>query len=187
MELWIILLIIFVPLLVIILIYNRLVGLRNKARNSFANIDAQLKKRYDLIPNLVASVQQYMQHEASTLQNLTELRAKAVRGGLTDDQKVEVDNEIRSVMSGIMVNVENYPDLKASENFNQLQRSLNEVEEQLAASRRSYNMAVTQYNTATEVFPTSIIANLFNFTQKELFKIEERERQNVNVKDLFKS
>ena len=187
MELWVLLLIIAVPLLIVILIYNRLVGLRNVARNSFANIDAQLKKRYDLIPNLVASVQQYMKHEAGTLQNLTELRAKAVRGGLTDDQKVEVDNEIRSVMSGLMVNVENYPDLKASENFNQLQRSLNEIEEQLAASRRSYNMSVTQYNTATEVFPTSIIANMFNFTQKELFRIEEQERQNVNVKDLFKS
>lgn len=176
-----------IPLLFVIITYNRLVSMRNTARNAFANIDTMLKKRYDLIPNLVASVQQYMKHEQGTLEKVTAMRARAMSGGLSDDEKVQLDNDIRTSMRSIMVAVENYPDLKANENFLQLQRAMNEIEEQLSASRRSYNMAVTDYNTSLEVFPSNLIAGMFSFKRKDLFVIAEQERQNVDVKSLFNS
>jgi len=168
-----------------ILGYNRLVRLRNMAEKAFASIDAMAKKRYDLIPNLVATVQQYMEHERSTLTEITEMRAKAVSGNLSDNEKVDLDNKISRAMGGIMVAVENYPDLKANQNFIQLQGSLNEVEEQLSAARRAYNAAVTDYNNACQMFPSNVFALVFNFKTKRLFEISEQERQNVDVKALF--
>lgn len=165
--------------------YNRLVGLRNAADKSFASIDTMAKKRYDLIPNLVATVQQYMQHERNTLTEITELRAKALSGNLSDNEKVELNNQLSGALGGIMVAVENYPELKANQNFLQLQGSLNEVEEQLSAARRAYNAAVTDYNNATQMFPSNVFALLFGFKSKKLFEISEKERQNVDVKSLF--
>ncbi|MEW5895685.1 MAG: LemA family protein [Candidatus Omnitrophota bacterium] len=167
--------------------YNSLIGKRNQVQNIFAGIDAVLKKRYDLVPNLVAAVKNYMQHEAGVLTGITGLRAKAVSGGLSDNEKVELDNKLTKAIGGIMVAVENYPDLKASENFLQLQRSLNEIEEQLSAARRAYNAAVTDYNNAVEMFPTNIFASGMNFKLKQVFEIAEQERQNVDVAGLFKS
>lgn len=167
--------------------YNGLIAKRNEADKAFASIDTMAKKRYDLIPNLVATVQQYMQHERATLTEITEMRAKATSGNLSDDDKIALDSKITKAMSGIMVAVENYPDLKASTNFMQLQGSLNEVEEQLSAARRFYNAAVTTYNNAIQMVPTNIIASMFNFKGKKLFEITEQERQNVDVKSLFKS
>ncbi len=172
-------------LLMSIIIYNKLVRLRNESENAFASIDAMSKKRYDLIPNLVASVQKYMEHESGTLKDITEMRSRAASGTLSDDEKVSLDNKISKAMGGIMIAVENYPELKASDNFVQLQRSLNEVEEQLSASRRAYNSAVTNYNNSVQMFPSNIFAGLFGFRQKQLFEISEAERQNVNVKSLF--
>ncbi len=174
-----------VMVLFAVLGYNRLVRLRNMADKSFASIDAMAKKRYDLIPNLVATVQKYMDHERSTLTDITEMRAKAVSGNLSDNEKVDLDNKISRAMGNIMVAVENYPDLKASKNFVQLQGSLNEVEEQLSAARRAYNAAVTSYNNACQMFPSNVFAMLFNFKTKTLFEISEQERQNVDVKSLF--
>jgi LemA protein len=168
-----------------ILGYNRLVRLRNQAEKAFASIDAMAKKRYDLIPNLVSTVQKYMQHEKETLTDITEMRAKAVTGNLSDNEKVDLDNKISRAMGGIMVAVENYPDLKANENFLQLQGSLNEVEEQLSASRRAYNASVTEYNNACQMFPSNVFAMIFNFKTKRLFEISDKERQNVDVKSLF--
>jgi LemA protein len=165
--------------------YNRLVGLRNSAEKAFASIDAMAKKRYDLIPNLVATVQKYMEHERTTLAEITEMRAKAISGNLTDNEKVDLDNKISKAMGGIMVAVENYPELKANQNFIQLQGSLNEVEEQLSAARRAYNAAVTDYNNACQMFPSNVFAMIFNFKTKRLFEISEKERQNVDVKALF--
>jgi len=167
-------------------IYNSLVGKKNQVENAFAGMDTMLKKRYDLIPNLVASVQQYMQHEKGVLTEITELRAKATTGQLSDDERVDLDNKISKAFSGIMVAVENYPDLKASNNFIQLQRSLNEIEEQISASRRAYNASVTDYNNAVEMFPTNVFANMMGYQRKKLFEISEIERQNVNVGELFK-
>jgi LemA protein len=171
--------------LFVIIGYNRLVGLRNAAEKAFASIDAMAKKRYDLIPNLVATVSKYMEHERGTLTDITEMRAKAVSGNLSDNEKVDLDNKISRAMGGIMVAVENYPDLKANQNFLQLQGSLNEVEEQLSAARRAYNAAVTDYNNACQMFPSNVFAMLFNFKTKRLFEISEQERQNVDVKSLF--
>jgi LemA protein len=169
-----------------ILGYNRLVGLRNSAEKAFASIDAMAKKRYDLIPNLVATVQKYMEHERGTLTEITEMRARAISGNLSDNEKVELDNRISRAMGGIMVAVENYPDLKANQNFLQLQGSLNEVEEQLSAARRAYNAAVTDYNNACQMFPSNVFAMIFNFRPKRLFEISEAERQNVDVRAMFR-
>jgi len=167
--------------------YNSLISKRNEADKAFASIDTMAKKRYDLIPNLVATVQQYMQHERGTLMEITEMRAKATSGNLSDEEKIALDGKLSKAMSGIMVAVENYPDLKASTNFMQLQGSLNEVEEQLSAARRFYNAAVTDFNNAIQMVPSNIVASMFNFQAKKLFEIAEQERQNVDVKSLFKS
>jgi len=166
--------------------YNSLIGKKNDVEKSFGSIDVMLKKRYDLIPNLVAAVKQYMQHEAGTLTEITELRAKAVSGNLSSDEKVSLDNKITKTLGGIMVAVENYPDLKASQNFIQLQGSLNEVEEQISAARRAFNASVTDYNNAVEMFPTNIFASMMNYKRKAVFAVaNEQERQNVNIGDAF--
>lgn len=181
-----ILLVIFVVLgIFIFIMYNTLVAKKNQVTNVFASIDALLKKRYDLIPNLVASVKNYMAHEQGVLTKITELRAKAVSGLTSDDEKVDLDNRISKILGGIMVAVENYPQLKANENFMQLQRSLNEIEEQISAARRAYNAAVTDYNNAIEMFPTALVAGFMGYKRKQVFEISEQERQNVNMGDLF--
>lgn len=168
-------------------IYNSLIGKKNAVENSFASVDTILKKRYDLIPNLVATVKQYMTHEAGVLTEVTELRAKATSGSLSQDEAVEVNNRIGRAIGGIMVAVENYPELKASENFQQLQRTLNEVEEQISAARRAFNAAVTDFNNAVEMFPTNVFARMMGYQRRQLFEISEAERQNVSVADLFKA
>jgi LemA protein len=170
-----------------ILIYNSLVGKKNQVLNVFGSIDALLKKRYDLIPNLVSTVKTYMKHERGTLTDITELRAKAVSGKLSDDERVDLDNKISGMLGGIMVAVENYPDLKANQNFLQLQGAMNEIEEQISAARRAYNAAVTDYNNALEMFPSNIVASMMRYERKRLFEISEKERENVNVGELFKS
>ena len=168
-----------------ILIYNGLVNRKNQVENAFGGMDTQLKKRYDLIPNLVNSVKTYMQHEANTLTQITELRAKATSGNITNDEKVDLDNALTAKLGGIMVAVENYPDLKASDNFIQLQRNLNEVESQISASRRTYNTVVTDYNNGIEMFPSNILANMMNYKRKQVFEIPEEHRKNVDVKSIF--
>lgn len=172
-------------LLIIILLYNSLINKKNQVQNAFGGIDAILKKRYDLIPNLISAVKSYMKHETDVLTEITELRTKVVSGQLSDDEKVDLDNKISKSIGGIMVAVEDYPDLKASRNFLQLQAALNEVEEQISAARRAYNAAVTDYNNATEMFPTSFFASLMGYKIKTLFEISETERENVDVVNLF--
>lgn len=174
-----------VVVLAVVIIYNSLISKKNQVENVFGSIDAILKKRYDLIPNLVSTVKTYMQHERGTLTELTELRAKAISGGLTSDEKVDLDNKVMKSLGGIMVAVENYPDLKANQNFLQLQGSLNEVEEQISAARRAYNASVTDYNNAVEMFPTNVFASMMSYQRKKVFEIPEDQRQNVNVKGLF--
>jgi len=182
---WIVVIVIAVPVLVLVGLYNGLIGRKNQVENAFGSVDVLLKKRYDLIPNLVSAVKAYMTHEQGTLTEITELRAKAVSGTLSDDQKVALDNKVSKALGGIMVAVENYPDLKANQNFIQLQGSLNEVEEQISAARRNYNASVKDYNNSVEMFPSNIIANMMNYKMKEYFEISETQRKNVNVGDLF--
>ncbi len=171
--------------IIVISMYNGLVRKRNEVDNAFGGMDVQLKKRYDLIPNLVSTVKQYASHEKELLTKVTELRAKATSGNLSPDEKVALDNQISAGMKGIMVAVESYPDLKANENFMNLQRTLTEVESQISAARRTYNAVITDFNNAIQSFPQNIIAGMMHLKRKEVFVIPETERQNVNVKDLF--
>ena len=177
-----------IAIVVIVLagLYNSLVGKKNQVINVFATVDALLKKRYDLIPNLVATVQTYMQFERDVLTKVTELRARALSGKATDQEKIEIDREISKVLRGIMVAVENYPDLKANASFLQLQATLNEVEEQISAARRAYNAAVTDYNNAVEMFPTNLMAQMMNYRRRPVFEIGTDEREPVDVQALFK-
>jgi len=176
-----------VAALILILMYNSLIGKKNQVDNIFAGVDAVLKKRYDLIPNLVASVSKYMEHERGLLEQVTQLRSQAMKPDISDAQAIELDRKITSALGSIMVAVENYPDLKANENVMHLQRTLHEVEAQIAAARRAYNQAVTDYNNAIEMIPTNIMAGFMGLTRKQVFEISEGERANVDVKALFQS
>lgn len=184
MWVWII---IGVVIVVCIFLFNSLVNKKNRTLNAFSGIDVLLKKRYDLIPNLVSSVKQYMQHEQGVLTRITEIRTKALAGGLTDDEKVVMDNQMSGALRGLMVAVENYPQLKANENFLQLQAALNEVEEQISAARRAYNATVMEYNNALEMIPTNFIAAMMRYQKKKFFEIVETERQPVAVKKMFEN
>jgi len=163
-----------------IAIYNSLVSKRNQIDNAFAGIDVMLKKRYDLIPNLVSSVKGYAKHEAELLEKVTKLRSRAM-AAQNENETVDLNNQITQTLQGILVTVEKYPDLKANENFLHLQRSLNEIEEQISASRRAFNAAVTTYNDSVLMFPSSIIASLFQFKKREVFQAPPDERKNINV------
>lgn len=180
------LIIVAILVLIAVLMYNSLIGKKNQVENIFAGVDAVLKKRFDLIPNLVASVERYMEHEKSTLEKVTELRAQAMRPGLSDTQKIALDAKLTAALGSITVAMENYPDLKANENVMHLQRSLNEAEEQISAARRAYNQAVTDLNNAIEMFPTNIMASWMELERKTVFEITQNERQNIDVNALFK-
>ncbi|MEN8185790.1 MAG: LemA family protein [Bacteroidota bacterium] len=169
----------------ILSMYNGLIRKKNEVQNAFGGMDVQLKKRYDLIPNLISTVKQYMTHEKDLLSKVTELRTQAMSGKMSNDQKVDLDNQITGAMKGIMVAVESYPDLKANTNFLNLQRTMNEVESQISASRRAYNAAVTDFNNGVQIFPNSIIAGMMKLTAKKVFEIQEVERENVDAEALF--
>jgi len=171
--------------LIIISMYNGLIRKKNEVENAFGGMDVQLKKRYDLIPNLISTVKEYMTHERELLTKVTELRTEALKSNVSNEEKVDLDNQITGAMKGIMVAVENYPNLKANTNFLNLQRTFNEVESQISAARRAYNAAVTDFNNGVEMFPSSIIAGMMHLKTKKVFEIPEVERENVSAKDLF--
>ena len=158
-------------LIIPIIIYNGLIHKRNMVDNAFASIDAMLKKRYDLIPNLVNTVKTYMTHEKETLTKITELRAKALANGDPDTQ-AQVDQEMTGLMRSIMVAVENYPQLKANENFLLLQEELVGIENKIAYARQRYNRTVLDLNNSVQQFPTNIIAQAFRFQTREFFEVE---------------
>ena len=165
-------------------IYNSLIRLKNQVRNAWSQIDVQLKRRHDLIPNLVETAKGYLQHEKETLENITQARSQAM-GAQGVGNKSAAEGALSGAMSKFFLVVENYPDLKANTNFIQLQGTLNEVEEQISAARRAYNAAVTELNNAVEMFPTNMIAPTMGLSRRQLFEIPDTERQNVNVGDLF--
>lgn len=173
-------------LVVMILMYNKLVRRRNEVKNAFGSIDVMLKKRYDLIPNLVETVKKYMNYEKETLTEITALRTR-INTDLPPNEKIEHYNSLQKNVDGLMMNVENYPDLKASQTFLQLQKAWNTSEEQISASRRYFNAAVTQYNNAIETFPSNIIAVTFSFKKSKVFEITETERENLSAKELFEN
>ena len=170
-----------------ILIINGLIAKKNQARNAEGSIDALLKKRYDLIPNLVETVKTYMKHERETLSAVTEMRTRALSIGLSGDEKARIHADLEKTLGSIILTAEQYPDLKANTNFLQLQAALNETEEQISAARRAYNASVTDYNNALEMFPSNVFALLLRYKHKELFTAAEEEKRNVSVKKLFES
>jgi LemA protein len=171
-----------VLLLSAMLIFNSLIRKKNDVENAFASIDVMLRKRYDLIPGIVEAVKTYMTYERELLTEITQLRIKALSQAITPEERVIIENRLGQQMTSLLVAVENYPDLKASTNFLQLQGTLNEVEEQLAASRRAFNAAVTLYNSSIEIFPSNIIASMMNYKRRTLFEIPGEKREEISAK-----
>ena len=165
----------------VILMYNGLVQSKKKVENAWGQIDIQLQRRFDLIPNLVEAVKGYMQHEEETLTKVTELRTSWANAQ-TVSEKADLENQLSGALKTIMAVSENYPDLKANQNFNTLQEELRSTENKISYARQFYNDTVTMYNTKLQVIPTNIIAGMFNFQPEELFKTTSEEaRQNVKV------
>ena len=157
-------------------IYNSLVKLRTHAHGAWADIDVQLKRRYDLIPNLVETVKGYASHEKGTFERVTEMRAAAISAqGVAEQAKAE--NMLTQALRSVFAVAENYPQLRASENFTQLQGSLTEVEDKIQAARRYYNAVVRDYNTKVHVVPSSLVAWMFNFKDREYFELDSEEER----------
>jgi LemA protein len=169
-----------------IILYNRLITKKNQVTNAFSSIDVMLKKRFDLLPNLVELVKQYMQHESSLLEKLTSLRTGAYAADLPAEKKMALDADITSGVRSVMINAENYPDLKANTNFMNLQTAWTESEEQIAAARRTFNASVTDYNDVIMTFPGNLMAGIMNYKPEAVISIPNEERQNISAADLFK-
>jgi len=164
-------------ILVLIIIYNNLRQKKNAIDNAYFSMDVMLKKRYDLIPQLVETIRGYMTHEKDVLIQLTELRQKVIVENLNTNDKVGLDNKINAVLQNVFASFENYPQLKASENFLKLQGAINEAEEQLAASRRFYNAAVNDYHNGIEMFPSSLVASWMGLKHKTFFSIANEHKE----------
>lgn len=156
----------------VISVYNRLVRMRNTREQSFADIDVQLKQRHDLIPQLVETVRGYMKHERELLTEITAARAGAMNAR-TIDEKISAENRLSGVLGGLRVAVEAYPDLKANQNFLNLQEEISDIENKLAAARRFFNSTTRELNNAIEVFPANIIAGMFGFRREQMFDLGE--------------
>lgn len=161
-------------------IYNGLVTLKNRVEEAWSDIDVQLKRRYDLIPNLVSTVKGYASHEKELFERVTAARTAAM-GATTPGQKEEAENMLSGTLKSLFAVSENYPDLKANQNFLELQRELTDTEDKIQASRRFYNGNVRDFNTKLETFPSNIVAGMLNYTKREFFAIDEAEKANVNV------
>lgn len=185
MPILIIFILLILSIFIVISLKNRLIALKNKVDYANGAINTMCKQRYDLIPNLVASVKQYMQHEKQLLENLVRLRSSTQNNALDETQRDHINNELDQAIKSFNITVENYPDLKANEQFSKLQASLYECEAQLAATRRTYNATVMDYNNAVEMFPTSYFAKRMNYQPKSMITITQAEQLNPNVSNLF--
>ena len=178
---WIALIIIILLVIYIIATYNGLVSSRQKVKNSWSQMDVQLQRRFDLIPNFVETVKGYMTHESETFSKIAELRTSWAKAG-TVSEKAELNNQLSSALKTIIAVSENYPDLKANQGFINLQNELQNTEDKISFSRQFYNDSATMYNTKLEMFPSNIIAGMFNFSAEPLFEAESDEaRKNVKV------
>ena len=165
----------------LVLVYNGLVRLRNRAQEAWSDIDVQLKRRYDLVPNLVESVKGYMKHEAGVFENVTKARSQAMQA--TGAAKAGAENQLSGALKSLFAVAENYPQLKANENFLNLQNQLTDTEDKIQAARRFYNGMVRDLNTKIQMFPSSVVANMFNFKPMEFFgDLTDAEKQPVPVK-----
>ena len=180
---WWVILIIVVGLIVLwaISVYNKLVVLKNRVKDQWAQIDVQLKRRFDLIPNLVETVKGYTKHESETLEAVIKARNTYVSATLPEDQ-MKADGELTQAISKLFALTESYPDLKANTNFQALQQELTETESKIASARQFYNDTVMVYNNKVAMVPSNIIASLFKFEKEAFFEANETERQNVQVK-----
>jgi LemA protein len=174
-----------VILFYVISLFNTMVDRKNRVQFAFAGIDAMLKKRFDLIPNLVSAVERYMQHEQEVLWQLTSIRSRAVAGSIETENLVDINNQLTATLRTLFAISESYPLLRASDNFLHLQGALNETEEQISAARRAYNAAVTDYNNGCEQFPLNLAACHMGYRQKQWFEIPDAERQAVNLKGMW--
>lgn len=178
---WILLAIILVLIIAIIGMYNDLVQSKIKVDNAWSQIDVQLQRRFDLIPNFVETVKGYMAHERETFEKITELRTSWSKT-TTISEKADLDNQLSGALKTIMAVSENYPDLKANQNFSELSEELRNTENKISFSRQFYNDTVANYNTKLQVVPSNIIAGIFNFKPRELFEVENEDvRKNVKV------
>lgn len=181
MAIWILLAIVVVIILAVISIYNGLVQSKIKIDNAWSQIDVQLQRRFDLIPNFVETVKGYMTHEKETFEKISALRTSWANASSVSE-KAQLDGELSGALKTIMAVSESYPELKANQNFSDLSEELRNTENKISFSRQFYNDTVTIYNTKLEVFPSNIIAGMFNFKSRDLFKAESEEaRKNVKV------
>ena len=167
--------------LLFVIIYNDLIKQRNRVENAWAQIDVQLKRRYDLIPNLVETVKGYAKHEKTLLEDITKARA-AVMSANSICETAEASNFLASTLKSLFAVAENYPELKANQNFMQLQKDLMETENKIAYSRQFYNDTVMKYNISIQTIPKNIVASLMGFTKKDLFETQQAERETPKVK-----
>lgn len=178
-----ILIILGIVILVIVGAYNKFIRLRNAVKKSWSGIDVQLKRRADLIPNLVNTAKGYAKHEKTLLENITKARTQIMSGLENNDlaKTGKADSQLSGLLKSLFAVAENYPTLKANETFLELQKQLSDTEDQIAASRRIYNENVTYYNDALQVFPNNILAGIFGFKSKQVFEAAESEKKNVKV------
>lgn len=183
MDWWIILIIVAVVLIVfyVISVYNSLVSLKNKVEDQASQIDVELKRRFDLVPNLVETVKGYAKHEKGTLEEVIKARNSYVTANNLGDQ-LKADGELTNAISKLFALTESYPDLKANQNFNSLQAELSEIEQKIVYARQFYNDSVLMLNNKIEMFPSNLVAKMFNFSKKEFFEATKEERENVKVK-----
>jgi len=177
----IVLLIIIGILVYFVSIYNSLVKLRNRVKNAWSQIDVQLKRRTDLIPNLMETVKGYAAHEKGVLENVTRARANLMNAQ-TPQENAEANNVLSGALKSLFAVAENYPDLKASQNFQDMQRQLSETEDKIAYSRQFYNDTVLMYNNKIQMFPSNLVASQFNFLEEEFFEVADTEREVPEVK-----
>ena len=166
--------------LYVLSLYNKLVSLTNKIEEAFSTMDVYLKKRWDLIPNLLETTKGYMKHEKEVLTELTDLRKKGY-DKLSNEEKIQTNEKMSTGLEKLMAVAENYPDLKANTNFQQLNSNLTKVEEDIANARKYYNGSVRIYNDTVKMFPSNIIAGMFHYQAKPMFEVNEQERENVKV------
>ena len=176
----IILIIIVVVAVIAIGIYNGLIKLKNRVDEAWSDIDVQLKRRHDLIPNLVNTVKGYATHEKELFEKVTQARTAAM-GAQTPAQKEQAENALSGTLKSLFAVAENYPDLKANQNFLELQRELTDTEDKIQAARRFYNSNIRDFNIKIETFPSNIIAGMLNFSKRDFFAAEESEKENVKV------
>ena len=162
----------------IISIYNNMVRLRNNRENAFSNIDVQLKQRYDLVPQLVSTVKGYATHEKELLERITDARSACLSANSIND-KISANNMLSNALNGLKVSVEAYPDLKANQNFMQLQTELSDIENKLAAARRFFNSATRELNNAVQTFPGNLLAGMFGFHKEPMFEVAQEERATI--------